>query len=399
MAETNATVRQHEDPASDIKVPINSIQTQAYVKRLSIFSPMGLNNIYHYDIDNLYPQKVLAIRDRSWSLTSATKTLSDFITGDGWSDEALNELVVNSDGSTMYDILRHISNEKNCLGFTLHVNYTIDGLVSEINEIDFEDIRVTRSNKLAYNPDWSQYTRNKTIEYYRFNPNPAVVKEQIIESGGIEEYTGQVFYWTGTNKIYPKSVFDAAIDSGQYQAETELFKLRNVQNDFTPSGLINYPISLDTTKDWLQVKNALKTKGIGPNNAGKVILIGTTPDMAERSGKFWEPFERQNSDKLFVNQNRDSKEVIFSVLRQPQILGGVKPDGGWPNQNELEDAFVYYNSIVEQDRKEVEKAVKKIFESSIWDEFSEFQILPKMLIKNEGSGTEQVKGNNQNTDE
>ena len=52
------------------------------------------------------------------------------------------------------------------------------------------------------------------------------------------------------------------------------------------------------------------------------------------------------------------------------------------NQQELNDAFVYYNSIVEQDRKEVEKALKKVFDVSIWGE-QNVEIVPKMLIKAE----------------
>jgi hypothetical protein len=386
MGTTNATVKNDDNLNEDIKYPVNSIQTQAYVKRLCIYANMGTRNIYNYDVDNLYPQKVLAIRDRSNSLSSATKTFSDFITGDGWSDENLNSLEVNSEGQNMYDILRSISNQKSCLGFSLHFNFNIQGIITEINEIDFEDIRVTKDNKLEYNQDWSRYNKNKSIIYNRFSPDPVIIKKEIIESGGIEDYEGQVLYWTGTNKIYPLASFDAALDSGQYQAEKELFKLRNIQNDFTASGLLTYPITLNNMKEWSDVKEKIKQKGVGSDNAGRIILMGVSPD-SETNRKFWEPFERQNSDDLFVNQNKDSKEVIFSVLRQPQILGGIKPDGGWPNQQELEDAFVYYNSIVEQDRKEVEKQIKKIFANSIWANFNDITILPKMLIKNEGTGT------------
>lgn len=383
---TNATVRKIDKAESDLKIPVNSIQSAAYVKRIAVHRPVGLNEIYHYDLDNLYPQKILTIRDRSWSLSSATKTYSDFITGDGWSDENLNEIELNSDKLTGYDLLRYISDQKAVLGFALHFNYNIKGKIVEINTIDFETLRKKVDGKIVYNHDWSYPYMNETVEYYPFAPENAVNE---IREVGIENYTGQVLYWTGTNKIYPLASFDAALDAGQYQAETELFKLRNVQNDFSASGAFRYPKNIENSNEWDNIKAKIKGEGVGANNAGKVVLVGVTPDT-NVSGKMWETFERNNVDKLFETQNKEAQQTIFSVLRQPQILGGVKPDGGWPNQQELEDAFVYYNSIVEQDRKEVEKTMAKVFEYSIWD-FPEIMILPKMLIKNEGDGEEETQ--------
>jgi hypothetical protein len=376
MAENNATDKQDGD--SNIQIAVNSIQETAYVERIygADWHHYNVVDHYPYDFDNLYPQKVISIKQRSWALSSATKTYSDFISGDGWSDQALNEAVLNSEGLTGYDLLRNISNEKAVLGIALHFNFDIQGRIVEINPIDFEDIRIRPDGKLIHNPDWSRRDVSYDTIYCRFNPDLVI---QQIREVGIDNYTGQVLYWTGTNKIYPLATFDAALDSGQYQAESELFKLRNVQNDFAPSGLLRYPIMLDKSEDWKKAKENLKRKAIGANNAGRIILMGTTTDMDEK-GKLFEPFEKNNADQLFVNQNSESKEIIFSVFRQPMILGAINPGGGWPNQQEMQDAFEYYNSIVEQDRKEVEKLMVKVFEASIWD-FNEVLILPKMLIK------------------
>jgi hypothetical protein len=385
----NTNVEQ-KDHGKKTKVAINSIQTAAYVKRLCVNPAWGINQIYTYDNDNLYPQKVLSIRDRSHSLSSATKTLSDFITGDGFIDENLNELVINEEtGATVYDLLRNISEQKSVFGFAIHFNYTITGEIAEINFVDFEDYRVNFDKMLVYNKDWAQHDPSKDVYYHPFNPNNVI--EEIREEG-IENYNGQILYWTGTNKIYPLSTFDAALDSGQYQAENELFKLRNIQNDFSASGVLRYPMNLDTNNAWKEAIQKVKTEGTGADNQGRILFMGVTPDT-EGSAKIWESFERSNVDKLFEMQNKEAKETIFSVFRQPQILGGVKPDGGWPNQQELEDAFVYYNSIVEQDRKEIERVLTIIFDNSIWGT-QNVQIAPKMLIKAEEKEAKQKEVEN-----
>ncbi len=87
-------------------------------------------------------------------------------------------------------------------------------------------------------------TKKNAIIYERFNPSETLNQ---IRKVGIDKFNGQVLYWTGTNKIYPLATFDAVLDSGQYQAEAELFKLRNVQNDFTASGVFKYPKNLEKT--------------------------------------------------------------------------------------------------------------------------------------------------------
>lgn len=377
----NATVKEGDLHSEEKKhFAVNSIQNTAYVKRMCVRKPYSINNIYHYDHDNLYPQKVVAITERSWATSSCKKTFSDFVSGDGWSDENVNKEIFNSEGLTGYELLRNISNEKALFGFALHFNYNLAGLITEITPIDFEDLRVTFDKKLAYNDDWSNYAKNDTVVYNAFNPDNAIDE---IREVGIENYTGQVLYWTGTNKIYPLAKCDAAIDSAQYQAESELFKLRNVQNDFSVSGVLKYPIAIDSNREWQAAKAKIQNEAVGANNAGRIILMGTTPDI-DSSGNFFEKFERNNADTLFVNQNKEAKEIIFSIYRQPMILGAINPGGGWPNAQEMQDAFEFYNSIVEQDRKEIEKTMKTVFDNSIWN-YNEVTILPKKLIKN---GTE-----------
>lgn len=389
MGYTNATDEKAEVKKNQPKVAVNSIQTTALVKRLCIHHSYNLDGIISYDNDNLYPEKVISIKQRSWALTSATKTLSDFITGDGFEDETLNDLVLNSEGLTGYDLLRDISDQKSEIAFAIHINYNIQGVVSEINLVDFESFRVTEDGRLVWRKDWSQIgMMNGDVIYYNFF-NPDNVSDEIIKAGGIEKYNGQILYWTGTNKIYPLAPYDAAIDSGQYQAEAELFKLRNIQNDFSGSGAFQYPANLDNDADFITAKNKLKNEGTGANNAGTTVFVGTTPDN-EGAKNLWHPFERKGVDKLYELQNKEAKEAIFSVFRQPMILGAINPGGGWPNSQEMEDAFVYYNSITERDRQDTEKALTKIFEASIF-EVADVKIKPKMLIKSVGTGEEKPK--------
>jgi hypothetical protein len=69
------------------------------------------------------------------------------------------------------------------------------------------------------------------------------------------------------------------------------------------------------------------------------------------------------------------------------------------NQQSLEDAFVFYNSITEKDRKEIEKILNKVMSFSIWGNL-ELEIEPKMLIRAEKELLEEENGNDiDNTNE
>lgn len=384
--ENNATVKEE---ITDVKkyTPINSIEQLAFVERLPIVK-RNVKGIYGYDFDNLYPQKALSIRDRSWTLESSTKTYSSFISGDGFEDEKLNDFIINSNNLKLYNFLRQISDQKSVLGIAIHLNYNILGEISEFNIIDFENLRITiptetRKSQLLYCKDWARFRyTDKELIYYNFY-NPETVREEMVEAGGIENYTGQIYYWTGTNKIYPKATFDACLDDGQYQAETKLFSLRNVQNDFSASGLIRYPKNLDADEEFKQAKANIKENATGANNRGRILFMGTTPDF-QSNGKFFEPFEKNNVDSLFTNQNKEAKESIFSVMRMPPILCSVYPSGGWPNKEEIINAYDLANSFTEQDRKEVESILNELFSKSIFaNQIQNIKIKPKIFISSQ----------------
>lgn len=364
--------------------PIDTIKQQAFIKRLPIHMPRGVDNVVLYGDDNLYPNKALETCNRSKSTKTATKTLMRFIKGEGWNDDVINKTEF-SKGLTGSDILHYVADYKSKLGFALHVNYNIAGEIVEIQPIDFENLRykLTKQGlRFAWRYDWQNGGARDEIIYNLFNPEK--VKEEIAEVG-IENYTGQIYYWTGTRKFYPLATFDEVYDEAQFEAEQGVFKIRNIQNDFKPSGAIMYPKVLNNDEEFKNAKAQIKS-ATQVNNTSSVMFIGLTEDSMEMAGKIWQPFERNNVDKLYDLQNKDALESIYASFQQPLILNGIEKNGMF-NQASFMDAFHYYNSVVEDDRKSIERVFKNIFDNSIWN-FSDVTIKPKEFLINETNGTE-----------
>lgn len=375
--ENNATVKYDEKDAKTY-ISQNSIDQVIYNPRLVKHTYTYRDIVPYGNYDNLYPQKVLDVAAKSWALSTALETYQDFMVGNGFNDN--NELVINEKGHTLFDLLLFITRNKRALGFAIHVNYNALGQSVEFQSINYEDLRFNQEGLLVYNPDWSNRdaTDNKAKEVVYNVYNPETALKEIAEVG-FEKYTGQVLYWKKTNNIYPLATFDACLEAGQYQYDQELFKLRNIQNGFSLSGAFTYPKNLENQKENKEFSGMLNNMATGANNSGRIYAFGV-PAGVEGADKLinFIPFERSNIDNLYTNQNKETREAIFSTFRQPAILNAIS-DTGMFNQQSLQDAFVFYNSIVEKDRKEIEKTLNKLLSNSVFGELN-LEIEPKMLI-------------------
>lgn len=375
----------NEEVNGDFKVAVNSIQRTLHVARMYV-NPARVNDIYlPYDVDNLYPNKVKAIAERSGTASGAIETFSSFIAGDGF---AGMETVVNRSGQTIWNILRHVTNSRAMFrGWALHFNYNMLGQIVEINPVNFETLRIHRDLKrLVLNPDWPRrmIRKNEETIYYPFNP--AKVQQEVLESDGISNYKGQILYWIpNPADYYTTCEFDAVLDDAQFEAEAKLYGLSSIQNDYSLGGYLIYPKALVDQKEIESVKKELATDK-GSENAGGTRVFGVMNGEGLAQWKYFWPISRNNIDGLHKNQLETAKFNIYAKFRQPPILNGVATQGMF-NEASFADAFNYYNTQTETERKDIESALKKIFSFSIWPGLANLQITPKSFSLRNQTGT------------
>jgi hypothetical protein len=264
-------------------------------------------------------------------------------------------------------------------GFALHFNYNLLGQITEINTINFEFCRWTKDLKrICVNPDWNRRNRRKEeVEYKPYDPQNVIAEIQ--EAGGIENYKGQLFYFIANPAdYYTICTWDAALDDAQFEAEAKLYSLSGIQNDYSLSGLISYPKNITDQKEIDNIKEEIE-KDKGAANAGGIRLIGALPAENLTNWKWFTPISRNNIDSLHTNQVERAKFNIYATFRQPPILNGVVTNGMF-NQESFMDAFDYYNSATESERKDIERQLNKILASSIWNGIGAVQIQPKKFI-------------------
>ena len=237
---------------------INTLYNNVSVWRLPV-NKSRLGYIYHYGYGNNYPNLMEQVAERSSKLTACMKKQAEFVKGLGFEGarpvDAIEgkSIIINSENETLYDLLDFCATEKSFINIAIHVNFNILGEAVEFNLVEYGLCRIKKRNKndkwdkflisnewnnenVLINGDHGSIKTNydewrikskdqildSSLECYAYNSDPLIVREQIEECGGIENYPGQLFYRKRGKKIYQKAIFDCVSEDGQIQYEAKL---------------------------------------------------------------------------------------------------------------------------------------------------------------------------------
>ena len=385
----------------ELKKKSNKRIDTAYIRSLGIQG---------YGDDNLYPQFLRNIIAASSTGSECVERYANFIEGNGFREVTFSEYVVNRRGETADDIHSFVCPDvANFHGLALHVNYNIFGEIAELQYIPFDNCRLMEEDdngymdKIAVHPDWTgkKSRKGKAIQVKKenidfidvFNPRKEVVLAQIEAAGGIEYYKGQILWIGDSGKyVYPVSRADRVVTEMSTDEGLSNVKYRNVRCNFLPAGMVitkkgaasvkmddnGNPIKEDKDED-TGFSDTIKQLQ-GDTNASKILEVTLNSD--EDKPEFIE-MTSKNYDKEFTVTESSVVERIYSAFGQEPWycirIGKVGFSG-----DILEDAFEYYNSIVNKQQRMIERAFQKIFEH--WYEpvnpTKDFSVQPLKYIRN-----------------
>lgn len=378
--------------------------------------------IQYYGEDNLYPQRMCDLLDNSPTGSTCFDRYRTFIEGNGLYDEKLAEYVCNTFGDSVDDVFRLVAEDvAKYNGFALHVTYNLEAKITGIQHIPFASCRLDEEDDdgrvpfITIHPDWEgrKTRRGKTLsvtrkyirKIYPFNPNPRVVFSQIEKDGGIHNYRGQIL-WCSLNgrNNYPKAVHDKIVTELSIDEGLSNVKYRNVRNNFLLSGMIvrkkGSMLGVDDNgNEVLQSRDDEFLDSIesfqGDVNACSIMDV--TVQNEEDQPKFIS-VEGANFDKKFQTTETSTVERIYSAYGQEPWycirVGKVGFSG-----DVLREAYEYYNSYVEPQRRVISRILKRVFDS--WHEdigVKDFSIEPLIYQYNYMNGNldETQKENGQN---
>lgn len=345
-------------------------------------------NIQAYGKDNLYPQRLYNLIRNSSVGGACLDRYETFIEGDGLRNTEFSEFICNRRGDTIDDLYRLIAQDMALYhGFALHVNYNMMCEIVEVNHIPFQQCRLeeeTADGKVVYinvHPDWAGKKTRKGVaikvdkknvkKIYCFNPRKEVVLSQIVKSGGIERYRGQILWFSMDGKfVYPVPIYDKVVTNLSIDEGLDNVKYRNVRNNFLVAGMVVHKKGQSVGVDpetGQEIKNSDNENAVsdslrifqGDENA--CALMDVTVENDEDVPKFVS-LEGNNFDKKYESTEGSSlKKIYIAFAQEPwyRILEGSLGFTG----DILTDAYSYYNSYVSKERRAISRELKRIFDN------------------------------------
>ena len=372
---------------------ISSVRYDPDIKRLRTFIDYT-DDIQFYTANNLYPQTAEGVRDRSYTVKSACDRMAKFLRGEGFEDKVTADLIVNSKGATLNNILKALVIDSASFSgaFVAHLGVNMLG---EYNNISIWPLSYWRLglpddngdvHDIKYNSNWEQdpYKEvnhyKKIFAYPKFNPDKDVILAQIEEYAEREEaYPGQVLYFSPLEDQYPLATFDSVMDQAQTQEEIGIFRLSSIQNGLNAGAIFSYPGKIETKEKEKEIKDKLNDH-MGGKGANSIMVIEDESGI-RKAGDLITPLTMTDADKIHEFISRDDKEAIMEAFAMPKEILGVLPTAGMFNQENIKEAYYYYNSITRDYRTDISDQFKKIFTNWHQPFQSEFKIKELEYIK------------------
>lgn len=368
-----------------------------------------LSGIVKYGQYNDDPQKWAELLAASGTGMVCYRRFTRFVLGKGFADTRFYKLAVNEKGMTADRMLRrHVDDYCKWRGFAFHVNYQM-GRKAEINYVPFENVRFAYDKVKGVvtgfyiHPDWGKrntalkrFDANEAVFIDFYNPDPAVIHEQVEKSGGWDKYNGQLIYCSADGEmVYPAPLYDCVNNDLSTEDAVSSVKNRNAKNNFLPAGML---VVKEKQKDTEESKESNDfdeqfRQFQGDESACKIIKVAVefdeeVPELV--------PFDVKNYDKEFDYSEKSVQANIGKVFMQPPVLRGELIAGKLGSSTEIQEATDFYNAITEPDRLFLEECYAMAFDGfqGLTSE-SDFTIIPlEYEVKNKETVQEEEDVNN-----
>ena len=345
-----------------------------------------------YGEDNLYPNYLVSLLEKSAIHKSIQTGKQDMTIGDGLTItnqnqltpeqlNMVNDFIINpNNGETLEDLTYKIAMDLILYGaYALNIIWSKDRKsVAEVYHIDYGKLRAQKpvdgeeSKYIYYSNDWSNIKKEENVpELLRlFDYNDRKEASQIYIC---TEYSP-------SNGFYARPQYSAAIPFIEIDFEIGMYHLNNIQNALSPDYIlqINNGIPEDEEQDTLyrQFKRELTghkghkfmmTFGNSTENAPSLIPIPTT-----------------DADKQFLVLNEAVLQALCTAnkVTSPMLLG-IKTPGQLGGRSELLDSYdLYYATVINKLQKHIIKTYNKIMAingASVKFDFIKPQPLPFTL--------------------
>ncbi len=333
---------------------------------------------------NNFPQQLLQNVYNSPAGSSAIDLWHEFVEGDGFIDQSLNDIKVNTK-QTLKQLNSSISSDLSSMwGVAILVSYNLKGEKTGFRHMPFESCRLGALNdegftdRIYYNPYYGtgDFDKRDTKWYYTYNPSNVLAEiathKELLDEGKVDfPYMGQVFWFSIERplaRIYPQPFYYSAINWFQVDAKIQEFHNRNIDNNFFLGALINKygdpdapSGELDSNGDFTSTVGEDYSDQMadfsGSKNGGSILTNWFTQvdEKADIS-----PFPNNTNDTLFNTIQTIVSDQIAIGTKCPRILLNIQTSGKLGDTQEILNAVRVMQGRTSRMRDELSSIYKNL---------------------------------------
>lgn len=345
------------------------------------FSETRYDDFIRFGEDNLFPNFLIELSNRSDIHNAIISSKVDYICGNGFTydkrtdtktDKFLESVNRFEDFATFF---RKIVYDYVIFGgFAINVVKTKGG-IDELWHIDFSRIRSGKMNEFEkvdnyyYSKNWCDYK----IKAF----NPSQIKAYTING---KENSSLIYYkdYRPGQDYYPLPSYIGSLSSIATNAEISNYHLSAIRNGMSPSFLINFPNGLPTSEERKKIERQVNEKFTGSDSAGKIMI--TFSEDKDRAPEI-STIQPSDIDKQFIQLEASTQQAILTghKVNNPLIVGIPTP-GKLGGSNEFKDSFNIYDSTIITPMRNVILGV--INKWGAQNKLQEIKVIPSQPIEN-----------------
>lgn len=357
------------------------------------------SKILAFGVNNDYPQLMEALIDSSSNAIACLNTYAGFLEGEGFENEAINNIIVGSDSRGRALTLREaLSLACNSVaynqGFYFQVSINAEGAVKGIKAKPFKNCRFSEPDDNDYAPfimyynNWQKdknikYDLTKATRFPVFNSDKAVIASQIAHLEEGEQWKGQMYYkFLDDRYYYPLSTFDSVYMDTDIDNQIALYKNRQLRNGFFDKIIVRVAPSVTQGNNERDGENGGGPAGYEVDSIKEEIadFLGAdaetvmvfedevdpdTGDFSKNSFQI-ETIAGNVKTGLFDSWETSSTNAIRKAAKNlPAILIDFESSQlGTTSGEAVREAAKFYHAMTEKDRVKIESAFAEIFATS-----------------------------------
>lgn len=332
-----------------------------------------------YGEDNLFPQKLIELKNSSAIHNTCIEATTDGVCGEGI--EGVGEYIVNLQNESLNELYRKIALDYIIFnGFALNIIWNRAGdRIAEIYHLPFDKVRSGKLNEddvveeYFYSSNWNNTRKYTPKRYAAYNTT---------DNKG--DNASQIYYFKTYhpgNDIYPLPSYIGALNDIQLDGRIAVYHNNNINNGMSPGLIITFPNGEPSEDEKRKIYNDLNDAFASEKNAGKVFL--NFSEGLELAPKL-ETLTPPNDDYYIQLENRITSRVLTAHRISSPLLLGIRETGTGlgNNANEIEVAYTHFQSVVIQPKqKAINSSLEWILRS--YGMNVDIEIIPTKLNFNE----------------